>query len=169
MKATLPMLTLAAVLGSMLTLAFMASVPAVAQVAGFNRVRLGFEETAGDENAIGVADTVGLPVRAARPKAPTIPRKILVTEADEFDLCVVAGALECNLLNSTGQDLCLKITTSDPTCATIVIDCATDTDIFRVPDGSPFPHVLAVGETLCGRLPSAPDAGGAVYSLEVQP
>lgn len=162
-------LTLAGVFGALLAVAVMLSPAAIAQVKQFNRVRLGFEETAGDENAIGVADTVGLPIRAARPKSPTIVRKILVTEADEFDLCVVSGALECNLLNSTGQDLCLKITTTDPTCATIVIDCAADTDLFKVPDGSPFPHVLAVGETLCGRLPSAPDAGGAVYSTEVQP
>lgn len=162
-------LTLAAVLGSALTLAFVFALPAFAQVQQYNRVRLGFEETAGDSKAVGVADTVGLPIRAARPKSPTILRKILVTEADEFDLCTVAGALECNLLNSTGQDLCLKITTTDPTCSTIVIDCAADTDLFKVPDGSPFPHVLAVGETLCGRLPAAPDAGGAVYSTEVQP
>lgn len=169
MKVNLTMLTLAAVLGSTLTLAFMASVPAVAQVAGFNRVRIGFEATAGDNRAVGVADTIGLPIRAARPVSGTIPRKISVTESAVFDLCVVAGALECNLLNSTGQDLCLKITTTDPTCGSTSIDCATDTDIFKVPNGSPFPHVLAVGETLCGRLPSAPDAGGAVYSTEVQP
>lgn len=114
-----------------------------------------------------VGTAVGMPIRGARPGAGTQFKQRTVTEAATTDLCDLSGALECNVSNLTDVDMCVKVTTSDATCGSTTITCASDTDIIRIPSGATFGYVLASGETLCGRMVSAPT--GTVHSIEVMP